>query len=109
MPSYRFTPMHDDARNVSRRHYQPPYDLYETTYGPDDPEELLDPARGKGSYLSAFDAEGRCFPGRFTPSGAIFNGRAIAVYERSGFRRGAVYTHDSKGADHPFLAMATKA
>ena len=92
----------------SCRHYQPPYDLYETTNAPDD-LEALDPARGKGTYLSAFDAEGRCFPGRFTPSVAIFNERAIAVYARFGFRRGAVCTHDTKGADHPFLAMATEA
>jgi hypothetical protein len=46
--------------------------------------------------------------GRFTPPVAIFNERALAVYERFGPRRGAMYTHDIKGTDHPFLAVARK-
>jgi [ribosomal protein S18]-alanine N-acetyltransferase len=154
MPAYRFAPTDDEeAREISRWHYQPPYDFYDWTNDPDDLEELLDPARREGSYFSASDAEGnlvgffqfetagqtvdvglglrpdltgrglgpeyllaglefareRFSPERFTLSVATFNERAIAVYERCGFRRGAVYMHHTNGADHPFLAMARKA
>ena len=148
--SYTFRQMTDgEAREISRWHYQAPYDFYDSTSDPDDLEELLDPVRRAGSYFSAFDAEGalvgffqfesedetvdvglglrpdltgqglgveylpaglefareRFSPERFTLSVAIFNERAIGVYERAGFRRGAVYTHHTNGADFPFLAM----
>jgi [ribosomal protein S18]-alanine N-acetyltransferase len=154
MPGYRFVPMDDDdAREISRWHYQPPYDFYDWTSDPDDLEELLDPARREDTYFSALDGEGalvglfefetegetvdvglglrpdltgkglgleyllaglefaqeRFSPGRFTLSVATFNERAIAVYERAGFRRGAVYTHHTNGADFQFLAMARDA
>jgi ribosomal-protein-alanine N-acetyltransferase len=154
MPFYRFVQMDDDdARKISRWHYQPPYNFYDWTSDPDDLEELLDPARREGTYFSAFDGEGalvgffeferegetidiglglrpdltgqglgleyllaglefaieRFSPERFTLSVAVFNERAIEVYERAGFRRGAVYTHHTNGADHQFLAMAREA
>jgi ribosomal-protein-alanine N-acetyltransferase len=154
MPGYRFVQMDDDeAREISRWHYQPPYDFYDSTSDPDDLEELLDPARRDGSYFSAFDTEGalvgffqfetegetvdvglglrpdltgkglgldyllaglefareRFSPRRFTLSVATFNERAIEVYERAGFRRGAVYMHHTNGADFQFLAMAREA
>jgi [ribosomal protein S18]-alanine N-acetyltransferase len=46
----------------------------------------------------------------FSPAGfrlavAMFNGRAIRVYERAGFRRVTVFTHHTNGADYPFLLM----
>ena len=150
MSAYRFRQMADeDAREISRWHYEPPYDFYDWAGDPDDLEELLDSARREGAYFSAFDREGalvgffqfesedetvdvglglrpdltgqglgveyllagldfareRCSPERFTLFVATFNERAIEVYERAGFRRGAVYTHHTNGADFPFLAM----
>jgi ribosomal-protein-alanine N-acetyltransferase len=154
MPVYRFVQMDDDdAREISRWHYQPPYDFYDSTSDPDDLEELLDPTRREGSYFSALDREGnlvgffefetegetvdvglglrpdltgkglgleyvlaglefarqRFSPKRFTLAVATFNERAIEVYERAGFLRGAVYMHHTNGADFQFLAMAREA
>lgn len=154
MHSYRFVEMDDDdAHEISRWHYQPPYDFYDATGDPDDLEELLDPARREGVYFSAFEAgedlvgffqlerdsetvdvglglrpdltgkglgleyllaglefaRKRFSPGRFTLAVATFNGRAIEVYERAGFQRGAVYTHHTNGANFRFLAMARDA
>jgi [ribosomal protein S18]-alanine N-acetyltransferase len=154
MITYRFRQMNDEeAHEISRWHYEPPYDFYDSTSDPDDLAELLDPARREGSYFSAFDAEGslvgffqferegetvdvglgmrpdltgrglgleyvlaglefareRFSPGRFTLAVATFNERAIEVYERAGFLRGAVYTHYTSGADYLFLAMAREA
>jgi ribosomal-protein-alanine N-acetyltransferase len=57
--TYRFAQMDDeDALEISRWHYEPPYDFYDSTSDPDDLEELLDPARRDGAYFSAFDGEG---------------------------------------------------
>ncbi|CAN5879961.1 GNAT family protein [soil metagenome] len=154
MSPYWFRQMDDeDAREISRWHYEPPYDFYDAASDPDDLKELLDAERRQGVYFSAFDEEGSligCFqfetkdktvdvglglrpdftgrglgieyvlaglefarerfsPERFMLSVATFNERAIQVYERAGFRRGAVYTHHTNGADWPFLAMARKA
>ena len=59
MPVYRFVQMDDeDAREISRWHYQAPYDFYDWTSDPDDLAELLDPARREGTYFSAIDGEG---------------------------------------------------
>ena len=44
-------------------------------------------------------------PRRFTLSVAVFNARAICVYERVGFRRGRTYTHETNGGEHEFLSM----
>ena len=38
---------------------------------------------------------------------AIFNQRAIAVYERAGFRPTETYMHHTNGADYEFLRMTT--
>ena len=50
-------------------------------------------------------ARERFSPERFTPSVATFNGRAISAYERAGFRRGEVYSHETNGGEHGFLRM----
>jgi [ribosomal protein S18]-alanine N-acetyltransferase len=51
---------------------------------------------------------------RFRPSGfrlsvATFNGRAIRVYERAGFRPVRMYFHATNGGIHRFLEMACEA
>ena len=48
-------------------------------------------------------------PKRFTLAVATFNGRAIRIYERAGFRRGETYTHETNGGRHPFLSMERRA
>jgi [ribosomal protein S18]-alanine N-acetyltransferase len=50
-------------------------------------------------------ARERFSPQSFTLSVATFNGRAIAVYERVGFRRGEIHTHETNGGEHEFLSM----
>ena len=50
-------------------------------------------------------ARERFSPRRFTLSVATFNGRAIAVYERVGFRRGKIQTHETSGGEYEFLSM----
>ena len=52
----------------------------------------------------AFGRE-RFSPRRFTLSVATFNGRAIAVYERAGFRRGEIHTHETNGGEYELLYM----
>ena len=54
-------------------------------------------------------ARGRFAPDRFTLAVAASNGRAIDVYERAGFRRGGIYTHETNGGEHPFLSMSREA
>src|SRR3712207_5233433 len=54
-------------------------------------------------------ARERFSPERFTLSVATFNARAIAVYERAGFRRGAVFMHETNGGEHEFLRMEREA
>jgi len=48
----------EDAREISRWHYEPPYDFYDWAGDSDDLEELLDSARRDDAYFSAFDREG---------------------------------------------------
>ena len=59
MSVYRFRQMSDgEAQEISRWHYEPPYDFYDSTSDPEDLAELRDPARREGAYFSAFDGEG---------------------------------------------------
>ncbi len=48
----------EDAREISRWHYEPPYDFYDATSDQGDLEELLDVERRQGAYFSAFDEDG---------------------------------------------------
>ena len=47
----------------------------------------------------ARSARARFSPQPFTPSGTTFDERAIGAYERLGFRRGGVYTHETDGGE----------
>ena len=59
MPGYSFRLMSDEeAREISRWHYDPPYDVYDATSDKDDLEELLDPERRRDAYFSVFDESG---------------------------------------------------
>ncbi len=59
MPGYSFRLMTDEeAREISRWHYEPPYGFYDATSDDDDLEELLDPERRKDAYFSVFDENG---------------------------------------------------
>ena len=58
MPGYLFRPVSDEeVREISGWRYGPPYDFYDWMSAPEDLEELLDPKRRKGAYLSIFDDE----------------------------------------------------
>ena len=72
--------------------------------------DLTGAGLGLGFLLAGLDfALKRFSPARFTLAVATFNGRAIRVYEKAGFRRGDVYTHRTNGGEYPFLAMAREA
>jgi len=68
--------------------------------------------RGLGAkfVLSGLEFVRRRFaPERFSLSVATFNERAIGVYERVGFRRGEVFTHETNGGEYEFLSMRREA
>ena len=68
--------------------------------------------RGLGAkfVLSGLEFARRRFaPERFSLSVATFNERAIGVYERVGFRRGEVFTHETNGGEYEFLSMRREA
>ena len=72
--------------------------------------DLTGEGRGLEFLLSGLEfAKKRYAPERFTLSVATFNGRAVGVYERAGFRRGEVYLHETNGGEHEFLRMERRA
>jgi ribosomal-protein-alanine N-acetyltransferase len=54
-------------------------------------------------------ARARFDPARFRLSVAIFNGRAIRVYERCGFEQGRTFEHATNGGVFTFLEMTRPA
>ncbi|HET7269558.1 MAG TPA: GNAT family protein [Rubrobacter sp.] len=59
MPGFFFKLMSDEeAREISRWHYEPPYDFYDAVSDQDDLEELLDPERRRDAYFSVRDESG---------------------------------------------------
>lgn len=65
---------------------------------------------GRGHGLPFVEAGMAFARERFGPSGfrlsvAIFNERAIRVYERAGFVPVRTYEHETNGGVHPFLEM----
>ena len=59
MPDYFFELMTDDeAMEISRWHYEPPYDFYDAVSDQDDLEELIDPRRRRDAYFSVRDESG---------------------------------------------------
>jgi [ribosomal protein S18]-alanine N-acetyltransferase len=64
-----------------------------------------------GSFLVAGLEYGRerFGPDEFSLAVATFNGRAIKVYERAGFRPVRVYTHETNGGEWEFVEMRLSA
>lgn len=61
---------------------------------------------GPGFVLEGLGFAGERFaPARFTLSVATFNKRAISVYERVGFWRERIFTHETNGGEYEFLSM----
>ena len=72
--------------------------------------DLTGQGLGIGYLLAGLTfARRRLSPQTFTLSVAAFNERAIAVYERAGFRRNTVYKHNTNGGDYLFLSMTREA
>ena len=72
--------------------------------------DLTGQGLGIGYLLAGLEFARRRFsPESFTLSVATFNERAIAVYERAGFRRNTVYRHNTNGGEYLFLSMAREA
>ena len=71
----------------------------------------LHPARTGRGLGSAFldaglrEARSRFGPTRFVLAVAVFNTRAIKVYERAGFVPTRVYTHSTNGGEWQFVEM----
>jgi ribosomal-protein-alanine N-acetyltransferase len=56
---FEFTKMsEEEAQEIARWRYVPPYDFYDSVSDPDDLAELLDPLRRGDDYFSAFDEKG---------------------------------------------------
>jgi [ribosomal protein S18]-alanine N-acetyltransferase len=56
---FEFSKMRDEeAQEIARWRYVPPYDFYDSVSDPDDLAELLDPRRRGDDYFSAIDEKG---------------------------------------------------
>jgi ribosomal-protein-alanine N-acetyltransferase len=56
---FEFRKMSDEeAQEISRWRYDPPYNFYDSVSDPDDLAELLDPRRRGDDYFSTFDDKG---------------------------------------------------
>lgn len=72
--------------------------------------DLTGAGRGLDFLFAGLEfARSRFSPVGFTLSVATFNGRAIRVYERAGFRRVKTYMHHTNGGEQLFLSMAREA
>ncbi len=99
-----FSVLDDENRIVGFFQFEKKYETVDIGLGlrPD----LTGRGLGAEFVLSGLEfARRRLAPERFSLSVATFNERAIGVYERVGFRRGEVFTHETNGGEHEFLSM----
>ena len=100
-PEFHFRPLAQaDAEAIARWHYPEPFSFYDWAEDPDDLAELLDPAARGVAYFAVDDEAGE-LSGYFS-----FKPREN-VYERVGFARFRVYTHETNGGKWEFVATAS--
>ena len=98
----------DDGDLVGFFQFQPDGDIFEIGLGlrPD----LTGKGFGMGFVQAGLDFARAAFaPTTFRLDVATFNRRAIAVYERAGFRLERIFMHESRGVEHEFQSMVRPA